>query len=334
MSVVGTTYIYSGSVDRRESAEKISQIIQITDTMNTEYRYQLESKRLTGHQPRKLSCPHCGKKKCFVRYVDTHNGNQYVADSVGKCDHQHSCGYHYKPSEYYRDNQWAHEPETDRHCTPIPLPPFQPIPGEYVSRSHSPKSIFWHWFSNDVASMLGLSSEQVFQVYEDYLIGATRRGNVIFWQIDHEGLVHGGHIMQYRTDGHRDGFQGWTHVPLIKVGLLPPNWQLYQCLFGAHLLCKRPDAHVCLVESEKTAVLMACVQPEHLWLATAGSGGLSPEKLACLRGRRVTLFPDSGCYEKWKKLMSLTEGIHYNIDHHLESYPPNTDLADLLFAKG
>ena len=31
--------------------------------MNTEYRYQLESKRLTGHQPRKLTCPHCGKKK-------------------------------------------------------------------------------------------------------------------------------------------------------------------------------------------------------------------------------------------------------------------------------
>ena len=49
--------------------------------MNTEYRYQLESKKLTGHQPRKLDCPHCGKRKCFVRYVDTKNGNQYVADS-------------------------------------------------------------------------------------------------------------------------------------------------------------------------------------------------------------------------------------------------------------
>ena len=24
--------------------------------MNTEYRYQLESKKLTGHQPRKLTC--------------------------------------------------------------------------------------------------------------------------------------------------------------------------------------------------------------------------------------------------------------------------------------
>ena len=58
--------------------------------MNSDFRYQLESKKLTGHQPCKLTCPHCGKKKCFVRYVDTHNGNRYVADNVGKCDHQHS----------------------------------------------------------------------------------------------------------------------------------------------------------------------------------------------------------------------------------------------------
>ena len=42
--------------------------------MNKDYRYQLESKKLTGHQPRKLNCPHCGKKKCLVRYIDTKNG--------------------------------------------------------------------------------------------------------------------------------------------------------------------------------------------------------------------------------------------------------------------
>jgi len=299
--------------------------------MNKEYRYQLESKKLTGHQPRKLTCPSCGKKKCLVRYVDTRNGNQYVDDTVGKCDHQHSCGYHYTPSEYYRDNQGARPVATEsRYTPPPPLPPFQPLPMAYVTRSHSPRSTFWQWLSNDVASKLSLSSEQLLRIYEDYLIGATRRNNVIFWQVDELQQVHGGHIMQYRIDGHRDGFQGWTHVPLIKVGLLPPNWQLYQCLFGQHLLSKRPDAHVCLVESEKTALVMAACQPEYLWLATAGSGGLSAEKLDCLKGRKVTLFPDSGCYEKWKKQMSLIEGINYNIDHHMESYPPNTDLCDVL----
>lgn len=298
--------------------------------MNTDYRYQLENRKLTGKRQQKFSCPHCGKKKCFVRYVDTRNGYQYVADNVGKCDHQHSCGYHYKPGEYYRDNQWAVEPTASSHCVPIPPPPFQPLPWEYVGRSHSTKSVFWNWFTNDVAHRLNLSSEMIQHVYEDYLVGATRRGNVIFWQIDHEGQVHGGHIMQYHIDGHRAGFQGWTHIPLIRVGLLAPDWQLYQCLFGQHLLYKRPDAHVCLVESEKTALVMAAFQPQHLWLATAGSGGLSPEKVACLQGRRVTIFPDSGCYEKWHQQMLLTTGIEYNISQCLESYPPNTDLCDLL----
>lgn len=295
-----------------------------------DYRYQLETPKVTGRRQQKTTCPHCGRKKCFVRYVDTHHGNSYVADHVGKCDHQHSCGYHYKPGEYYRDNQWARDPVASSHCTPVELPPFQPIPMEYVERSHSPRSTFWQWLSGDAANRLGLTQEQLLRVYDDYLIGATRKGNVIFWQIDHAGLVHGGHIMQYRTDGHRDGFQGWAHTQLIKEGLLPLDWQLYQCFFGQHLLPRRPDAHVCLVESEKTALVMAACQPQYLWLATAGSGGLSPEKTACLQGRRVTLFPDSGCYGKWEHQMRQTTGISYHIDDQLEAYPPNTDLCDLL----
>ncbi|MBQ9355732.1 MAG: hypothetical protein IJT98_00345 [Prevotella sp.] len=302
--------------------------------MNTNYRYQLESKKLTGHQPRKTACPNCGRKKCFVRYVDTKGGFSYVADDVGKCDHLHSCGYHYRPSDYYRDNQWAQPPTArcEPRCEPRPLPPFQPIPMEWVMRSQSPRSTFWQWLSADVAPRLNITQEQLRQVFADYHIGATRRGSVIFWQIDHLGLVHGGHIMQYRPDGHRDGFQGWTHIPLVKAGLLPREWTLYQCLFGQHLLPLRPDAHVCLVESEKTAVIMAAFQPGPLWLATSGSSGLTPERTECLKGRRVTIFPDSGCYDKWSSQMLLTTGIDYNVYSGLESYPPNTDLCDLLLA--
>lgn len=300
--------------------------------MNTNYRYLLETPKLTGRRQQKFTCPHCGKLKCFVRYVDTQDGCQYVADDVGKCDHQHSCGYHYKPGDYYRDNQWRKEPVThpESQYTPPPLPTFQPIPMNYVVRSHSPQSTFWQWFSTELSERLQLSAEQVQRVFDDYLIGTTRKGNVIFWQIDQEQQVHGGHIMQYRTDGHREGFQGWAHTALMREGLLPRDWVLYQCLFGEHLLGKRPNAHVCLVESEKTALIMAAHQPEHLWLATCGSGGLSPEKLKCLQGRRLTIFPDSGCYEKWNHQMQFTTGIHYNVSNHLESYAPNTDLADLL----
>ena len=68
--------------------------------MNKDYRYQLENRKLTAKRVLKYTCPGCGRRKCFVRYIDTRNNNQYVADDVGKCDHLHSCGYHYKPSSY------------------------------------------------------------------------------------------------------------------------------------------------------------------------------------------------------------------------------------------
>ena len=303
--------------------------------MNTDYRYQLETPKLTGHRQQKTTCPACGRRKCFVRYVDAKEGFCYVADEVGKCDHLHSCGYHYKPSDYYRDNPRYVATESQHTAAaapsaPVSLPPFQPLPEEYVVRSHSPRSTFWQWFSTRLAQQLAIPQEQVQRVYEDYLIGATRWGSVIFWQVDGQGLVHGGHIMQYRPDGHRDGYQGWTHALLIEKRLLPLDWQLYQCFFGEHLLPHRPDARVCLVESEKTALVMAALCPQHLWIASSGCGGLNPEKLAALQGRRLTVFPDSGCYDKWLRQLRQTPGLDYNISASLEQFPPNTDLCDLL----
>ena len=304
--------------------------------MNTDYRYQLETPKLTGRRLQKTSCPLCGRKKCFVRYVDTQNAFCYVADEVGKCDHQHSCGYHYKPSEYFRDNPDAAPQKNNCQLSIVNCQfakPFSALSSDLVARSHSPRSTFWQWFATDLAGKLGIAPEQVQRVYEDYRIGATRWGCVIFWQIDHHGLVHGGHIMQYRPDGHRAGYQGWTHGPLIQRGLLPPDWQLYQCLYGEHLLPQRPEAHVCIVESEKTALIMAAHQPQYLWLATSGSGGLSEEKLACLKGRRVAVFPDSGCYDKWSRKMRQVTGLQYIITSLLEQYPANTDLADLILGE-
>ena len=300
--------------------------------MNKDYRYQLESRKLTKKAVKKTACPSCGRKKCFVRYVDTHHQFEYVDDTVGKCDHQHSCAYHYTPYDYFRDHPDRQERRPSAVILPPPPPPrpLEPLPMELVTRSHSPRSTFWQWLSDDCASRLGLDAQVLQRVYQNYLIGATRSSDVIFWQIDHQGRVRSGHIMQYGTNGHRLGYQGWVHVHLIRQGLLPLDWQLYQCLFGEHLLALRRQAHVCIVESEKTALVMAARHPDQLWLATGGSGGLSVEKVDCLRGRRVTLFPDSGCYEKWRAVMQQTTGIHYAITDQLEQYPPNTDLVDLL----
>lgn len=300
---------------------------------NQDYRYQLDSRKVTGRRQQKTTCPHCGGKKCFVRYVDTQNGYQYLHDSVGRCDHEQRCGYHYKPSEFFHDNPWRREEISERKsplAPPPPPPPLIPLPPDCLLKSHSPKSNFWKWFTTDCARKAGFSQEDVERVFHDYGIGATKDGNVIFWQVDEQGRIRSGHIMQYNQQGHREGYQGWIHTRLIEKKILPPDFALYQCFFGQHLLPMRPDATVCLVESEKTALILAAVKPEHLWLATCGSSGLSAEKCACLQGRRVVLFPDSGCLAKWQHCMSKTSGIAYSFSHEMERYPPNTDLADLL----
>ncbi|MBQ6767732.1 MAG: hypothetical protein IJP46_03560 [Prevotella sp.] len=300
---------------------------------NNEYRYQLDSPKVTGRRQQKISCPQCGRKRCFVRYVDTQNGCQYLHDTVGRCDHEQRCGYHYKPSEFFHDQPWRKDDVAGRKIPsgpPVVAKPLMPLNPAYLLQSHSPKSTFWQWFTTDCARKAGFSEEDAARMFHDYGIGATRRGDVIFWQVDELGRIRSGHIMQYDRQGHRTGYQGWVHARLIEQQLLPPDFTLHQCFFGQHLLPMRPDATVCLVESEKTALILAAAQPDHLWLATCGSSGLSASKCACLQGRRVVLFPDSGCLDKWQKRMDETCGIDYSFCKDLEQYPPNTDLADLL----
>ena len=55
-----------------------------------EYRFTLQKYKRGS----KLTCPKCGRKQCFVKYVDT-EGQIVFPDYVGRCDHEHSCQYHY-----------------------------------------------------------------------------------------------------------------------------------------------------------------------------------------------------------------------------------------------
>ena len=298
-----------------------------------DFRYQLDGPRVTGRRQQKTTCPQCGRKRCFVRYVDTQAECRYVDNRVGRCDHEHSCGYHYTPSEYYRDQPWARPDwQTAKPIVqPLPRPVIiEPLPPVYMMQSHSPQSIFWQWFIGSCARLLDIPADMLQRLFDDYHIGATKRGEVIFWQVDEYRRIRTGHIMQYRNDGHREGYQGWIHARLIRQGLLRQDFPLVQCFFGQHLLPTRPADTVCIVESEKTALVMAAIHPEHLWLATCGSGGLNVEKCQCLKGRRVVLFPDSGCLEKWRSHMLPCKDISYTISDQLETYPANTDLADLL----
>ena len=72
------------------------------------YRFILEKYR--GLSTR-YTCPRCGRKHTFTRYIDTENNNNYISDNVGKCNRLDKCGYHYTPREYFTDNPWLREKE-------------------------------------------------------------------------------------------------------------------------------------------------------------------------------------------------------------------------------
>ncbi len=279
----------------------------------SEYRFHLQKYRPGS----KTTCPSCGKSRCFVRYIDE-QGSISFPGNVGKCDHENSCGYHYTPKEYFKDNPDVLEMDEGRgkalfsapYKTADKIPScIAPsyIPSSYVLRSLSHYSInplyqyFCHVFGENEASRL----------FEMYRIGTSSKwgGATVFWQTDINGQVRTGKVMCYNAEtGYRvkepQAFVSWAHSELKLQ-----DFHLKQCLFGEHLL-KNSSSPVMLVESEKTAVVMSHFIPDYIWLATGGKNGcFNSEAMQVLKGREVTLIPDLGATEQWKEKSALLSGI-------------------------
>lgn len=200
------------------------------------------------------TCPKCGDRHSFVYYVD--ENNVPLHPSVGRCNHESDCGYHYTPKEYFQehpehrttndfsfDRQRAEQKKVKQQSKPTAI---GYIPPHYVEKSQSERSNFFRFLFTLLTSYYGDKAKEVLKrLLEEYRLGATRDGSVIFWQIDRTGKVRTGKVMQYNPeDGHRiKGGQtsavNWIHSILKKQRVLAEDWQLSQCLFGEHLLKDR-----------------------------------------------------------------------------------------------
>lgn len=175
----------------------------------------------------------------------------------------------------------------------------------------------------------------------------TKGMKTIFWQIDYDGNVRYGKVMEYKPDGHRNKesqkpFEA-IHYDLIRERLLPKEWKYEQCLFGEHLLSlpENIGKPVAIVESEKTAMIGTIARKKYVWLATCGKGYLSEDIVAHLAGRKVLVFTDADGYEDWKKVVSRLQmkpeyrGFHCLNAKDLTEDPilkanPKLDIADIL----
>jgi len=257
-----------------------------------QYRYTLQ--RYDGIKTR-FTCPECGKPHQFTKYVDTTSG-EYIADHVGRCNRESKCGYHYRPSEFFKNEKMPTSQFNDK--ADVPTATFDTIPGDLVSKSTAfdPKSNF-HSF------LIGKYNDAAGEALQRFRVGtsATRPGGTIFWQIDISGTVRSGKIIQYDpSTGKRGDYIDWVHSLISKRKNIP--YRLKQCFFGEDQLAKDLNSPVGIVESEKTAIICSIHMPEYIWLATGGVNGCKwtdARVASVLLGRRVVLFPDLGMYAKW-----------------------------------
>ena len=110
-------------------------------------------------------------------------------------------------------------------------------------------------------------------------------------------------------------------------------------LFGEHLADTLPFAPLCLVESEKTALVAKLWRPDCTWLATGGKSCLTAERLRVLSGRSVTVWPDADAIGEWMEAAAtlgpaLDIGFRFPAAYlnRIREGPPKGDLADLIVA--
>ena len=227
---------------------------------------------------------------------------------------------------------------------PPPLPRLE-LPRSWVKRTMElavpDKILFLYWFN-----LLPWSDEQRARIRETlwtYCVGGWRDGRVVFWQIDHDGVPRAAKLMKYLPDGHRDKERhpGWIYNQEgCREACDPDNHEILKPLFGAHLLKRYPDAVVNIVESEKTALVMANFYgnpDKNLWLACGGLKFLSIEAMQPLidQKRDVWLWPDKDGLDEWIKLRDKLgyDGIKiyetFLRDWWKEEDGPKADCADI-----
>ena len=306
--------------------------------MNT-YRFTLEKYR--GLSSR-YTCPQCGRKHTFTRYIDTENNNNYLSERVGKCNRLDKCGYHYTPKQYFTDNPWLREKGdvcsfVQIHRVNEQMNMNKPSPRQICT---IPEGITLATEGDDSAHMRWIERhygrEARNRVQSLYRTGGVEDA-VIFWQRDIEGRVRTGKIMVYdEVTGKRikdSDSIGWVHAIMRREGELPEGWELTQCLYGEHLLKDNPDKIVAVVEAYKTAHVGSILIPDMVWVATDSLHGLTAERLAPLKGRMVLLFPDEGKgYEIWSERIpqiAKEVGFTYRISAFMEGGAKGADIADI-----
>jgi len=302
----------------------------------------MQEMRALGYATGKAECPQCHHKE-FKYYLDDKTG-QVLNSLAGYCDRQAKCCYHARPNDV-GGVEFIHKPMNFER-TPKKMLTF-PKDWVRIKRAGIDNTNLVKWlrslpWNDDEAARLEVALLA-------YGVGADENNNTIFWQMDSNAKIRSGKIMDYLEDGHRNKKNkwsiSWVHSKLIKKGIINGDkYEYVGCLFGEHLIARFPNAKVCVVESEKTCIIMSALfsMEKYVWVATGSKGALSKELLHVpLRlDRQIVLFPDYDGHAAWTE--KFGKG-YYNPNIFISRFvvdnwtfgkdPANADCADIAIRK-
>ena len=188
-----------------------------------------------------------------------------------------------------------------------------------------------------------LTAEQMAHAAARYRLGKSKSGRCIFWMIDEAGKVRDGRI----------GNEWVSAMMEAREPVLLRGCRTVHCLYGLHLVHTENNGHtestentergvtntnhtnstnnisksVCIVDDERTAVILSELFPECLWMATMYPLNLNIRQLEPLRGRHVVLYPHTDStmshYVCWLEIAeSARQHLHMDVtcNRLLEDY--------------
>ena len=322
------------------------------------FKYMLDNKQ-------KQRCPACGHNKAFTPYVYSQTRLPIDAEECGKCDRVLKCKYEMTPREYFNRHPTLGRPVrvmSEMHRIPPVCAgvaenfPDQTEAAHLTIKCNKRRNPLYRYMT----SLTGHRQdyEQLLsRVFDLYHVGTAKKwgGSTVFWLTDSEGRFVDGKVMGYDDTTGKRIRKPTPRITWVSAIIARRDKKVFTVgnrpIFGQHLMTAYPTADVLVVESEKTALLLALALMDRegpeilnhkLPIAVGGCEGLTESKLHTLcnhiapaprtgNSPRCILLPDNGCLEKWqnvkKRLERLYNGVRVETSNIMENPPAGLSVT-------
>lgn len=265
---------------------------------------QIKNKYEFEKSPQKKGdCPQCKEKNVFRYYTD-------LPRQFGKCERINKCSYHKIPNKQklidmgHIESIVVDSKQEEIIKTVYPAIPFSKATVENQTSN-------FHKFCIEI---LKITPEHL----KKWNCGTIEDKTAFVYQNLNKQFVNIVHI-EYAENCKRNKSKEPYSLKAIK------GEKYSICLLGEQLLT---DKTVCLVESEKTAIIASFFYPELDWLATGGANKLTGEKISVLFGRKIYYVNDADIAGRNSSTVKKLHEYKQNYDV-VDLYPMRTDGYDL-----